>query len=410
VLDRYVKHEPDPREILACIVAMGTNMGLRKMAEVSGISQAALQTTARNYLRIETLHPAIDTICNAIAALSVFQEYDISDRRHSSSDGQRIETQIPTINARYSNKYFGLKKGVSAYTLVLNHVPINAKIIGTHEHESHYVYDLLHNNTTDIKPEWHSTDTHGTNQVNFWILRVFGYQFAPRYRDLHKKIDGLIGFQHPKHYVDCLIKPGRKAYGELICKEWPNIQRIMASLAQKDVTQVNMVRMLGSYGRQNQTKKALWELDNLYRTLYILTFIDDVGLRQSVQKALNRGEAYHRFRRAISYVNAGKFRVKTETEQHIWNECSRLIANAVIYYNTLLLSRVYAQKQAAGDDAAADIVKDISPNAWQHVHLIGAFDFEQTESQIDIDALAARYDDPDFWNRALIEAPDDSLA
>ena len=91
MLDRYVKHEPDPREILACIVAMGTNMGLRKMAEVSGISQAALQTTARNYLRIETLHPAIDAICNAIAALSVFQEYDISGRRHSSSDGQRIE-------------------------------------------------------------------------------------------------------------------------------------------------------------------------------------------------------------------------------------------------------------------------------------------------------------------------------
>ena len=78
-------------------------------------------------------------------------------------------------------------------------------------------------------------------------------------------------------------------------------------------------------------------------------------------------------------------------------------------YNTLLLSRVYAQKQAAGDHAAAEIVKDISPNAWQHVHLIGAFDFEQTESQIDIDALAARYDDPDFWNRALVEAPDDSL-
>jgi TnpA family transposase len=410
VLDRYVKHEPDSREILACIVAMGTNMGLQKMAEVSGLSHAALQTTARNYLRPETLHPASDAICNAIAPLSVFQEYDIDDRRHSSSDGQRIETQIPTINARYSSKYFGLKKGVSAYTLVLNHVPINAKIIGTHEHESHYVYDLLHNNTTDIRPERHSTDTHGTNQVNFWILRVFGYQFAPRYRDLHKKIEGLVGFQHPKHYADCLIKPGRKAYDDLICKEWPNVQRIMASLAQKDVTQANLVRMLGSYGRQNQTKKALWELDNLCRTLYILTFIDDVGLRQNVQKALNRGEAYHRFRRAIAYVNAGKFRVKTEIEQHVWNECSRLIANAVIYYNTLLLSRVYDHKLASGDEAAADIVKDVSPNAWQHVHLIGAFDFEETESQIDIEELAARYDDPAFWTRALVEASEDLLA
>jgi hypothetical protein len=44
-------------------------------------------------------------------------------------------------------------------------------------------------------------------------------------------------------------------------------------------------------------------------------------------------------------------------------------------------------------------------HALQHVHLIGAFDFEQTEWQIDIDALAARCDDPDFWNRALVEAP-----
>jgi hypothetical protein len=44
---------------------------------------------------------------------------------------------------------------------------------------------------------------------------------------------------------------------------------------------------------------------------------------------------------------------------------------------------------AAGDQAAADIVRDVSSNAWQHVHLIGAFDLEETESQIDIDALAA---------------------
>jgi len=214
---------------------------------------------------------------------------------------------------------FTLKKGVSAYTLVLNHAPINAKVIGTHEHESHYVYDLLHNNTTDIKPERHSTDTHGTNQVNFWILHVFGYRFAPRYRDLYNRMDTLVGFMHPNHYKDFLIKPARKVFDSLICKEWPNVQRIVASLAQKDVTQATIVRKLASYRRQNQTKKALWELDNICRTLYILDFIDDEALRQRVQKALNRGEAYHRFRRAIAYVNSGKFHVRTEAEQQLWN-------------------------------------------------------------------------------------------
>jgi hypothetical protein len=55
VLDRYVKYEADEKNILACIVAMGTNMGLWKMAEVSGLSHKSLITTARNYLRIETL-------------------------------------------------------------------------------------------------------------------------------------------------------------------------------------------------------------------------------------------------------------------------------------------------------------------------------------------------------------------
>ena len=185
----------------------------------------------------------------------------------------------------------------------------------------------------------------------------------------------LVGFRHPSHYGDRLIKPARKTFDALIVKEWPNIQRILASLAQKDVTQATVVRKLSSYARQNQTKKALWELDNIRRTIHILDFIDDPTLRQSVQKALNRGEAYHRMRRAISYVNSGKFRVKTEAEQQIWNECSRLIANAIIYYNTLLLSRVYEQKLAAADLEAIKILKGISPVAWRNVNLIGNFDF-----------------------------------
>jgi hypothetical protein len=41
--------------------------------------------------------------------------------------------------------------------------------------------------------------------------------------------------------------------------------------------------------------------------------------------------------------HSGKFRVKTEAEQQIWNECLRLIANAIIFYNSLLLSCVYEQ-------------------------------------------------------------------
>lgn len=409
VLERYVKQPPDPREILACIVAMGTNMGLWKMAEVSGLSHASLLATARSFLRQETIRGANDAISNATAQLSAFHLFNIGNHLHSSSDGQRIETQIDTINARHSPKYFGMKKGVSVCTVVANHVPINGQVIGAHEHESHYVFDLLFNNTSEIKPEQHSTDTHGTNQVNFWVLHVFGYRFAPRYRDLRTKVDSLVSFKSPNQYGNALIKPARKVNEALIVAEWPNIQRIMASLGQKEVTQATIIRKLSSYARRNQTKKALWELDNIYRTLYILDFIDDVGLRQSVQKALNRGEAYHRFRRAIAYVNSGKFRVQTEAEQQIWNDCSRLIANAIIYYNTALLSRIYDQKLAAGDEAAIEILRSMSPVAWQNINLFGTFEFSPGETRVDLDALAARMVDLVNWNQAKHDLDDSGI-
>jgi len=188
VLGRYARQEIDPHLLTACLLAWGTNMGLGRMADVCDIDYQALVSASDNFIRLETLKEANDRVSNAIAALPIFASYDMGDVAHSSSDGQKFETRINTINARYSPKYFGLKKGVVSYSLVANHVPVNAKIIGANDHESHYVFDILFNNTSDIQPEVHSTDTHGTNAVNFAILHLFGYQFAPRYRDLYDTV------------------------------------------------------------------------------------------------------------------------------------------------------------------------------------------------------------------------------
>jgi TnpA family transposase len=123
------------------------------------------------------------------------------------------------------------------------------------------VFDLLHNNTTDIQPSIHSTDTHGTNEVNFAILAFFGYQFAPRYKDIRGKIGTLYGFKHPSQYDrESLIKPASKANTKLILAEEDNIQHILASLALKVTRQSVIIAKLSSYPRKNRTKKALWEL------------------------------------------------------------------------------------------------------------------------------------------------------
>ena len=389
VLGRYTKQPADKEVLTACLLAWGTNMGLGRMAAISDIGYQALATASDNFIRLETLREANDRVSNAIAALPIFHHSDLGDTLHSSSDGQKFETRIHTINARHSPKYFGLKKGVVSYTLVTNHVPVNAEIIGAHDHESHYVFAILFNNTTDIQPTVHSTDTHGTNEVNFAILSLFGYQFAPRYRDIYGKVkEALSGFQHPSPYPpEMVLRPIRKLSPELIVEEWENIQRIMVSLAMKTTTQSIIVRKLSAFARTNKTRRALWEYDNSIRSLYLLDYIDSPPLRRNVQRALNRGENYHQLRRAVSYANFGKLRFKTEQEQQIWGDCARLLTHCIIYYNARLLSQVHKSKEAAEDLQGAALLTQVSPVAWQHLNFYGRYEFRKGPETINMDEI-----------------------
>jgi TnpA family transposase len=388
VLGRYAKQETDDHILTACLTAWATNMGLGRMGEISDISFHTLVSASDNFIRPVTLREANDRISNAIAKLPIFRHYDIGDALHSSSDGQKFETSIHTLNARHSPKYFGLKKGVVSYTLVANNVPINAYVIGANEHESHYVFDILFNNTTDIQPEIHSTDTHGANEVNFALLHLFGYQFAPRYNDLYDKVcTSLSGFKHPSRYGDVIIRPVRKAQKQLIINEWDNVQRIIVSLALKATTQSTIVSKLSAYARNNRTKRALWEYDNIIKSLYLLNYIDSASLRQNVQQAVNRGENYHQLRRTVSYANYGKLRFGTEYEQNLWSECSRLIANCIIYYDATLLSHLLAHKESRGDMQGAALVKQASAIAWQHVNLYGRYEFRKQPEPVNVDEI-----------------------
>ena len=125
----------------------------------------------------------------------------------------------------------------------------------------------------------------------------------------------------------------------------------------KTTTQSIIVGKLSSYDRKNRTKKAMWEFDNILRSTYILNYVDDILLRQHVHRALNRGEAYHQLRRTTPHANYGKFRVKTEYEQQIWSDCSRLIANAIIFYNAFILSKLLTHLIDRQQDDLAEMIK-----------------------------------------------------
>ena len=372
---RYQKSKADLNNTIACIVANGTNYGLNKLASISDRSLDHLRTTQANFIRLETLKEANDIISNHTAALPIFEHYQIqNDRIHASSDGQKFECRLNAFKARYSSKYFNKNKGVSSVTMVANHVPINARLIGANEHESHYVFDLLYNNTSDIRPDVLSTDTHGTNQVNFALLDLFGYAFAPRYANFSKVISDIFSVSETND-GKCQLKLKKPIRKQLCIDEWDTIQKICVSLKQKKATQSTIVRKLSSYNRSNKTMQAFAEYDRLVKAIYLLTYIDDMSLRQYVQKALNRGEAYHQLRRAVASVNGNRFRGGSDLEMEIWNECARLITNGIITFNSIIFSKLLEQFESVEAFDAVELVKQLSPVAWIHINMNGTYSF-----------------------------------
>lgn len=220
------------------------------------------------------------------------------------------------------------------------------------------------------------------------MLHLFGYRFAPRYKDIYDKVrTALYSFKHPSHYADALLKPVRKLNEALIAHEWDNIQRIAVSLALKTTSQHVIVNKLSAYARANTTRRALWEYDNIIRSIYLLDYLDSASLRRNVQTALNRGENYHQLRRAVSFANFGRLRFKTEVEQELWSEWSRLITHCVIYYNACLISKLIERSEHKGGDQAVVRFKQISPVAWQHINFAGRYEFRKTPEHIDLDRV-----------------------
>ena len=100
----------------------------------------------RRALKIPTLKKANDLIGDDIAKMSIFSAYSLDMAiLYGGVDGQKFEVAKPTLKARHSKKYFKKGKGVVAYTLLVNHIPLQTELIGAHMHESYFAFDIWYN-------------------------------------------------------------------------------------------------------------------------------------------------------------------------------------------------------------------------------------------------------------------------
>lgn len=250
----------------------------------------------------------------------------------------------------------------------------------------------MHN--LSIKSSIHSTDTHGYSEAVFAILHMLGIYFAPRIKGLKKST--LYSFEPRKLYEtnEYKILPERYIDVDVIKRYWDDILRLMVTIRLKATTTSQIFKRLSSYSRQHPLYCAIKEFGRIIKSLFILHYIDNVDLRQAVEKQLNRIELSNKFSKAILFGNNQEIQYSGKEEQEIVVGCQRLIQNAIVLWNELFLSQKLAttQNEARRKDLLT-IIRNGSTLIWYYVNLYGEYDFtedmDQEEMSFDMGKILA---------------------
>lgn len=358
--------------LIFAIMAIGTNVGLSKMAEsVNNISYRQLSSCSDWNIYDETLSKVQVALVN-YQKKEPFSQY-WGRGNTSSSDGMRIKSGSESINSGY-NPHFGLDKGVTIYRFVSDiYCAFYSTVNNPNVRDGLYVIDgyLYHN--SELKIHEHYTDTAGYTEQIFALTPMMGFNFAPRIKNL--KDAKLYSFDKEKYPKLKKLVSG-VINKDLIRENYDNVLRLAHSVYEKKVLSSTILGKLGSYSRNNSLANALKEMGRIEKTIFILEYASNIELRKRIQAGLNKGEEMNALARAVFFGRRGYFWEHDFQEQFQKASCLNLILNAIVIWNTKYLKKAWNYYKYQNPNASEKYLKHVSPLNWEHINFLGEYNIE----------------------------------
>lgn len=378
---KLAKSAETKRNILACLIGLGTDLGLVRMSEACGVSYEVLAWTMEWYIREETLRDANTVIVNHHHALELSKVF--GGGTMSSSDGQRFPVRGKSLTSRNMTIHGG--QVLSSYT----HVSDQWSTFGTQQfvpttREGQYTLDEFLGNKTDLPLHDHAADTHGATLINFSLFDLVGKRLTPRMRDLTKvtlvrdDTPTVMNLQYPN--AGPLLNA---RWGEALVEDtWDDLMRMGASLKYGQATASLVVGKWSAAPHQNTLATALKEWGLLRRTLHTARYLSDPVYRRRISRQLNKDESLHALRRDLHYAQQGTITARPylsdQTEQ-AW--CLTILTNSVVVWTTAYFGLAVQRLRADGRTVEDELLAHISPGRSENMDFFGAIPVE-VESEL----------------------------
>ena len=378
---------PNNEIFYAGLFGLASNIGLHKLANTAvGINYQTLSNTVNWYFSLENLHAVNQSLTDLMGKLWLPEKFKREKHLlHTSSDGKKQCVSAESLNANESFKYFGNGKGSSVYRFIDERgILFYSTVFSSSERDAAYVIDgLLHNDA--VASNMHSTDTHGYTEMVFAVSHLIGVTFAPRIKDPSAQI--LVSFSKMKSELTSKgypIKPTYYVNEHRIRRNWDNILRLIATIKLREHRASTILKRLGEYSNQHPLQEALKEFGKVIKSIFMLKYFDDVELRQTIEKQLNKGELANKFSGAISFADQNILEAHSE-DQEISVMCRTIIQNIIILWNYIELTKIIMRSDLDEQALLLENILSASILTWRHVNLHGTYDFSNLLSANDPD-------------------------
>nr|WP_311764931.1 transposase [Paenibacillus agricola] len=275
-------------------------------------------------------------------------------------------------------KYFGTGRGVTYYNFTSDQFTgFHGIVIPGTIRDSLYLLEGILEQQTVLQPRKIMTDTAGYSDIIFGLFGLLGYQFSPRLADI-----GASRFWRfdPEADYGVLNKLARhKIRKDIIARHWDDMLRVAGSLKLGTVNATSFIQMLQRGGKPTMLGHAIGEFGRIYKTQYLLAYLDDPDYRRRILTQLNRGESRHSLARAIFYGKKGELHKAYREGQEDQLGALGLVVNAIVLWNTryteVALDAIRKTNQKIDD---VD-VKRLSPLGYDHIHIMGKYSFNLPE-------------------------------
>ena len=361
--------------VAAALTARALNVGYTPVVseQVPALTRDRISHVDQNYLRAETFAAANAPLIAAQDGIELARAW--GGGLVAAVDGMRFVVPVRSIAARPNPKYFGRRRGATWLNLVNDRgAGLAGRVVSGTPRDSLHFVDLLLSADGEHRPEVVVTDTGSYSDIVFGLVQLLGFDYRPALADLPDaklwRIDPAADYG-PLHAT----ARGRVDLGR-IRRHWPDILRVVASVHTGAVSAHDGIRVLAHGGKPTQLGEAIGHYGRIFKTLHVLSYVDDEPYRREIKGMRNLQEGRHALARHVFYGRRGELRRAYQDGMEDQLGALGLVLNCITLWATVYLDHALAALRASGHPVRDADVARLSPYGRRHLNVHGHYSFQ----------------------------------